>query len=38
MTPSPGILPDRALSEAVAQGWIASDKSLENGQIQPASL
>ncbi|MBL4538211.1 MAG: 2'-deoxycytidine 5'-triphosphate deaminase [Oceanicaulis sp.] len=38
MTLSPGILPDRALSEAVAQGWIASDKPLETGQIQPASL
>lgn len=38
MTIAPGILPDRALHDALAQGWIRSSADLEPGQIQPASL
>ena len=38
MTLAPGILPDRALHDALAQGWIGSSADLEPGQIQPASL
>lgn len=38
MTLAPGILPDRALLDALAQGWIRSGVDLEPGQIQPASL
>jgi dCTP deaminase len=38
MTHAPGILPDRALHDALAQVWIRTSTDLEPGQIQPASL
>ncbi|MEQ8434230.1 MAG: 2'-deoxycytidine 5'-triphosphate deaminase [Oceanicaulis sp.] len=38
MTGSTGILPDRALQEAVRSGWIGATRPLAPGQIQPASL
>ncbi len=38
MTLAPGILPDRALHDALPKGWIRAMTDLEPGQIQPASL
>jgi dCTP deaminase len=38
MTQPPGILPDRALHDAAARGWIRAGAAFEPGQIQPASL
>jgi len=38
MTQPAGILPDRAIKDGVAAGWITSGEPLAQGQIQPASL
>lgn len=38
MSDPDGIWPDRALREGVEQGWLRSERALEAGQIQPASL